>query len=198
MLQVHPSGQVANASIELQMLLFEFFHPRKDALLPRHHRKLCTAELSDGLFAPQWDPGREFPYYKTVSWIRPIRSLQAVADLKFKVHDHTTQVFPNGFCLFLTRHLVIAACRLGVHCGEPLVAYSHVIGHKALQYPYSAIVRMNCDYGYERAEGSYALRCLANGQWNDTSLRCKRKWSSGVRYHLVECCVCFFFFLDKI
>ena len=53
---------------------------------------------------------------------------------------------------------------------------------------------MSCDEGYEWADGSYALRCLANGRWNDTSLRCKRKWSSGVRYHTVRFCVFFFFF----
>ena len=81
---------------------------------------------------------------------------------------------------------VISVCLLGVHCGKPLVAYSHVISEETAQYHYSAIVRMNCDYGHERAEGSYALRCLDNGRWNDTSLRCKRKWSSGVRYHLVK------------
>ena len=124
-----------------------------------------------------------------------IRSLQAVADLKFKVHDHTTQVFLNGFCLFLPQHLVISVCLLGaaIYCGKPLVAYSHVINEKTAQYHYSATVRMSCDDGYERADGSNALRCLANGQWNDTSLRCTRKWSSGVRYHLVRFCVCLFF-----
>ena len=37
-----------------------------------------------------------------------IRSLQAVAELKFKVHDHTRHVFLNGFCLLLPRHLVIS------------------------------------------------------------------------------------------
>ena len=118
-----------------------------------------------------------------------------MADLKFKVHDHTTQVFLNGFCLFLPRHLVISVCLLGaaVYCGKPLVAYSHVINEKTAQYHYSATVRMSCDDGYERADGSNALRCLANGQWNDTSLRCTRKWSSGVRYHLVRFCVCLFF-----
>ena len=125
-----------------------------------------------------------------------IRSLQVVADLKFKVHDHITQVFLNGFCLFLPRHLVISVCLLAVHCGKPLVAYSHVINEKTAQYHYPATVRMSCDDGYERADGSYALRCLANGRWNDTSLRCKRKWSSGVRYHLVRFFVCLF--LDKI
>ena len=53
MLEVHPSDRVAIASIKLEMLLFEFFRPRRDALFPRHDRKLCTAGLSDGLFAPQ-------------------------------------------------------------------------------------------------------------------------------------------------
>ena len=38
-----------------------FFCPRKDALLPRQDWKLCTAELTDGLFAPQWDPGKGIP-----------------------------------------------------------------------------------------------------------------------------------------
>ena len=118
-----------------------------------------------------------------------------MADLKFKVHHHTTQVFLNGFYLFLPRHLVISVCLLGVHCGKPLVAYSHVISEETAQYHYSATVRMSCDYGHERTEGSYALRCLDNGRWNDTSLRCKRMWSSGVRYHLVRFCVCLF--VDK-
>ena len=106
-----------------------------------------------------------------------IHSLQEVPDLKFKVHDHTTQVFLNCFCLFLPRHLVIFACRLGEHCRGPLQANSHVINEFRLRnwYPYSATVRMSCDYGHERTEGSYALRCLHNGWWNDTSLRCKRK-----------------------
>ena len=120
-----------------------------------------------------------------------------MADLKFKVHDHTTHVFLNGFCLFLPRHLVISVRLLGVHCGKPLVAYSHVISEKTAQYHYSAAVRMSCDYGHKRVDGSYALRCLANGRWNATSLRCKRKWSSGVWYHLVRFCVCLFFFSIK-
>ena len=117
-----------------------------------------------------------------------------MADLKFKVHDHTTQVFPNGFCLFLHDHLVISVCLLGaaVYCGKPLVVSSHVINEKTAQYHYPATVRMSCDVGYERANGSYALRCLANAQWNDTSLRCKRKSSSGVRYTSVRFGVCLF------
>ena len=89
---------------------------------------------------------------------------------------------------------MISVCLLAVHCGKPLVAYSHVINEKTARYHYSAApVRMSCNYGYIWAEGSYALRCLSNGRWNDTSLRCKRKWSSGVRdrYHLVRFCVCF-------
>ena len=117
-----------------------------------------------------------------------------MADLKFKVHDHTTQVFLNGFCLFLPRHLVISVCLLAVHCGKPLVTSSHVANEDTAQYNYSATVRMSCDDGCIWVEGSYALRCLANGRWNDTSLRCKRKWSSGVRYHSVRFCVFLFFF----
>ena len=70
---------------------------------------------------------------------------------------------------------MIFVCLLAVHCGKPLVAYSHVINEDTAQYRYSATVHMSCDDGYVRAEGSYALRCLANGRWNDTSLRCKRK-----------------------
>ena len=69
---VQPSGRVANVSVKLEMLLFEFFLPRKDALLSRHNRKLCTAELRHSLFSPDWDRRKEFIYYKTVSWIRPI------------------------------------------------------------------------------------------------------------------------------
>ena len=98
-----------------------------------------------------------------------------MADLKFKVHDHTTHVFLNGFCRFLPRHLVISVCLLAVHCGKPLGTLSHVINESTAQYHYKAAVRMSCDDGYERAEGSYALRCLANRRWNDTSLHCKRK-----------------------
>ena len=88
---------------------------------------------------------------------------------------HTT--LSKWFCLFLLHHLVTSVCLLAaaVYCGKPLVAYSHVINEKTAQYHYPATVRMNCDYGYKRADGSYALRCLANGRWNDTSLRCKRK-----------------------
>ena len=94
--------------------------------------------------------------------------------------------------LFLPRHLVISLCLLAVHCGKPSLDWSHVINEKTARYHYSAApVRMNCDYGYKRAKGSYALRCLSNGRWNDTSLRCKRRWSSGVRYHLVRFCVRF-------
>ena len=118
-----------------------------------------------------------------------------MADLTLKVHDHTTQVFLNGFCLFLPRHLVVSVGLLGAHCGRPLVAHSHVINETTAQYHYPATVRMSCDDGYERADGSYALRCLANGQWNDTSVHCKRKWSSGVQYTLGRFCVCLF--LDK-
>ena len=118
-----------------------------------------------------------------------------MADLKFKVHDHTTQVFLNGFCLFLPRHLVISVCLLAVHCGKPLVTSSHVTNEKTAHYHYPATIYMSCDDGYEWANGSYALTCLDNGQWNDTSLRCERKWSSGVRYTLVRFCVCLF--LDK-
>ena len=123
-----------------------------------------------------------------------------MADIIFKVHDHTTQVFLNGFCLFLPHHLVISVCLLGaaVYCGKPLVAYSHVINEEAAQYHYPATVRMSCDEGYKRADGSNALKCLASGKWNATSLRCKRKWSSGVRYHLVRFCVCLFFWQNLI
>ena len=88
---------------------------------------------------------------------------------------------------------MISVCLLAVHCGKPLVAYSHVTNEKTAQYHYPATVRMSCDDGYERADGSYAPRCLANGQWNAPSLRCHCKWSWGVRYHLVRFCVCLFF-----
>ena len=90
---------------------------------------------------------------------------------------------------------MISLCLLAVHCGRPLVTWSKLINEQTAQYHFPATVRMSCDYGHERTEGSYALSCLANGQWNDTSLRCKRKWSSGVRYHLVRFFVCLF--LDK-
>ena len=58
---------------------------------------------------------------------------------------------------------------------RPRINWSKVNTAKTAQYPYAATVRMSCDDGYVRAEGSYALRCLANGRWNDTSLRCTRK-----------------------
>ena len=70
---------------------------------------------------------------------------------------------------------MIFVCLLAAHCGKPFVTRSHVINETTAQYNYSATVRMSCDDGYERADGSYALRCLDNGQWNATSLRCKRK-----------------------
>ena len=70
---------------------------------------------------------------------------------------------------------MISVCLLGVHCGKPLVARSHVVSENTAQYHYSATVRMSCDYGYKRVKGSYGLRCLDNGRWNATSLRCKRK-----------------------
>ena len=85
--------------------------------------------------------------------------------------------------MFLPCHPVISVCLLAVHCGKPLVTWSHVNNEDTAQYNYPATVNMSCDEGYERVDGSYAVRCLANGQWNDTSLRCKRKWSAGVRYH---------------
>ena len=90
---------------------------------------------------------------------------------------------------------MISVCLLAVHCGKPLVTWSHVINEDTAQYNYPETVNMSCDDGYEWADGSYALTCLDNGQWNDTSLRCKRKWSSGVWYTLVRFCVCLF--LDK-
>ena len=68
-----------------------------------------------------------------------------------------------------------SVCLLGANCGIPVVAHSHVINEKTAQYHHPATVRMSCNDGYERADGSYALRCLANGRWNETSLRCKRK-----------------------
>ena len=52
MLQVHPSGRVANASIKLEMLLLEFFLP-EERRSSSQTRARCTAELTDGLFAPQ-------------------------------------------------------------------------------------------------------------------------------------------------
>ena len=94
------------------------------------------------------------------------------------------------FVYFFLVILWFLLCLLAVHCGKPLGTRSHVINEDTAQYHYKATVRMSCDDGHERAEGSYALRCLANGQWNATSLRCKRKWSSEVRCHLVR-----FFFL---
>ena len=93
---------------------------------------------------------------------------------------------------------MISVCLLAVHCGKPLVTWSHVNNEDTAQYNYPETVNMSCDDGYQWADGSYALRCLANGQWNDTSLRCKRKWSSGVRYHSVRFCVFFFFLLNLI
>ena len=98
------------------------------------------------------------------------------------------------FCLLLPRHVVISVFLLDVNCGKPLVAYSDVINKSTAHYHYKATVRMSCYDGYKRVKGSYFLRCLANGKWNATSLRCKRKWSSGVRYYVVRFCVSFFFF----
>ena len=106
--------------------------------------------------------------------------------------DKWSIVTPFEYFFFFLM-VAISVCVLAVHCGKPLVAYSHVINEKTAKYHYPATVRMSCDDGYDRADGSNSLRCLANGQWNDTSLRCTRKWSSGVRYHLVRFCVCLFF-----
>ena len=70
---------------------------------------------------------------------------------------------------------MISVFLLDVNCGKPLVTWSNVINESTAQYHYNATVRMSCDEGHKKDTGSYFLRCLANGKWNATSLRCKCK-----------------------
>ena len=123
-LQVHPSGRVANASIKLEMLFLELFRPRTDAVLPWPEQKLCTAEVNDGLSAPQWDRGREFPHYKTISWRCPIDPVPISAHA-FGIITSTASPFPEQKQRWSSTKSLVARILLddkparGVRHGEP-------------------------------------------------------------------------------
>ena len=73
MLQVHPSDRVANASIKLEMLLLDFFFARgKTLFFPDTTENYARLNLPTVCSPRSETRRREFPYYKTVLWIRPI------------------------------------------------------------------------------------------------------------------------------